>query len=259
MLNTKLKRLTGGLVAGCLVLSLSGYALAQSNCQAPPPPASENLQPPPDCRPPIENNLKKLVNDRIITQAQADKVLAFFNEKAKKRQANCDKMKNMTPEERQAFMDKNRKAPEDLIRDLAKKANLTKEQAQTVADALRPPMHPGMQPPPPPNMQQNIEASLKKLVNNTVITQAQSDSILTFLKEKAKNRQADFDKMKSMPPEDRHTFMEKNRKAPEDLIRDLAQKVNLTEDQAKAVADALRPPMPPGMQPPPPPDAPPIK
>ena len=208
-------------------------------------------------RQPIETNPKNLVNDSVITQAQADKVLAFFNEKAKKHQADCAKMNNMPPEKCHAFMDQNRKAAPDLLRDLAKKA-LSQDQAKAVVDALRPPMSPGMQPPPPPpNHQLNIEANIKKLINDNVITQVQADKVLAFLKDKSKDAQANRDKMRTMTSEERQAFMDQKRKDAADTLRELAKQANLTEAQAKAVANALRPPMSPGMQHPPPPDAPP--
>jgi len=114
----------------------------------------------------------------------------------------------------------------DIIHDLVKYAGLSENQAKAVADSLCPPG-------PPPGREQHLINSLNKLVADGTITQPQADKVRQFLKQKDKEHQADFAKMpdRDAPPPN-----------PPDIIRDLVKYAGLSENQAIAVADAIRPP-----------------
>lgn len=96
--------------------------------------------------------------------------------------------------------------------------------------------------PSPADMEQHISAALGKLVEQQTITQEQSDKILAFFKEKELQRKAEFEKVKAMSPEERKTYFEQRPHERHDLVNDLAVSAGLSADQAKTVADALRPP-----------------
>ncbi|HMM21745.1 MAG TPA: hypothetical protein PKA10_13590 [Selenomonadales bacterium] len=132
------------LLLGLAVLSAGGLALAQPPGGAPPPPpdCADLREPPPDRERHLQASLQKLVEDGVISQPQADKVLGFFQEKARERQADFAQMKSMTPEERQSFMEQKKGPKPDLIGDLIQYAGLSEDQAETVAGALRPPAPP---------------------------------------------------------------------------------------------------------------------
>ncbi|HWR44994.1 hypothetical protein [Sporomusa sp.] len=88
----------------------------------------------------------------------------------------------------------------------------------------QPPRHgvtaePGM-PPDPANSEQHIGNMLSKLIKEGTISKEQADKIKDFFKQKA----------------EQHV-----NHAP-DFIGELRSKAELSEEQAKAVADALRPP-----------------
>jgi hypothetical protein len=103
----------------------------------------------------------------------------------------------------------------------------------------------------PKDIVQHVTQSLKNLVSNGTITQEQSEQVLSFLKEKEAERQADFDKTKDMSPEERKAYFDQHRpKCKPDIVNDLMINAGLSEDQAKTVADAIRPPQPPTSEPP---------
>jgi len=121
------------------------------------------------------------------------------------------------------------KNPPNLIRDLVEYVGLSADQAKAVADAMRPPG-------PPPGSEQQLNHSLDKLVGNNTLSKQQADKVRNFLMEKGKEHQADANNMSSCD------FFPK---PPPDIIGDLIKYAGLSEHQAEAVADAIRPPGPP--------------
>ena len=106
---------------------------------------------------------------------------------------------------------------------------------------------PSQQRPQPPDMVKQAQTALGKLVKDQTITPEQSDKILVWVKEKEEQRKADFEQTKNMSPEERDRYFRQHHKGEHpDLIKDLMDAAKLTESQAKSVADAIRPPMPPG-------------
>lgn len=242
MTKTWKRKMVYGLVIGCTTLALGGIAFADSEAPSPGGPMGmpsrehhEKMM-----KQHMGDELKELVNQGKITQAQAEQVLAFFNLKDQERKADFDKMKNMSPEERHAFIEQHRPQHHDMANDLQANAGLSAEQAQAVAEALRPPM-----PPEPRDFIKQAGEKLNGLVSLNTITQEQAEQVLTFFKSKDEERQADFEKMKSMTPEERHAFMEQHKPQHHNMANDLQANAGLSEAQAKAVAEALRPPMPP--------------
>ena len=86
--------------------------------------------------------------------------------------------------------------------------------------------------PNPGDMEHHINKSLEKLVNEGTITQNQSDKIMHFFKEKDSQRKIEMEKT---------SFQQKSKKHP-DMIAELKDIADLSDEQSKIVADALRPP-----------------
>ncbi len=104
----------------------------------------------------------------------------------------------------------------------------------------------GMMPKPEPQeIERHIGEKLAKLVDAGTITQDQSDRVLKLWREKDQERRADFTAMKSMNPDERKAYIAKKRQEKPDIVGDLVKAAGLSEEQAKAVADAVRPPRPP--------------
>jgi hypothetical protein len=138
------KKVVSGLVIGCLSLSFGTLALAHDRQDGPPPRGDFAL--PADREHHLSSKLDKLVSDNLITQDQADKLLNFFKQKDSQREAerkaDMDKMKDMSPDERHAYLEQKFSQHPDFITELKSIADLSDEQAKNVADAIRPPHGP---------------------------------------------------------------------------------------------------------------------
>ncbi|HWR40197.1 MAG TPA: hypothetical protein VN611_11925 [Patescibacteria group bacterium] len=230
------------LLAACFLVS--GLSLAAVSA-APTPGANpgecrEGTPPPPekqDRKAQLSKVLATLTKEGRITPDQANQLQVFFREKEAQHKAEFEKIRSLTPEERQAYFQQNPPPRHDIIGDLKAAANLTGEQAKLVAEALRPQM-----PPPPPFNEQKTNDILARLVGDNTITADQSDKLVRFLKEKSAQHQAMFEKIGKMTPEERQTFFQQNPPPRHDMVADLQAAAGLTPEQAKAVAEAFRPP-----------------
>ncbi len=105
-----------------------------------------------------------------------------------------------------------------------KSTGLTVEQARAIADAILPPKPPGIG--MPPDMEQQIKYSIDKLVSAGTINQDQADKVINYLKQNKPDPSKSIDPFK--------------------IANDL-KSTGLTVEQARAVADAILPPKPPGI------------
>ncbi len=150
MKNTWKKRLMSGLILGSLVLSLTAVVAAEET-QGGPPPGPDTMQ---AGKPGHDDHVKrlragldKLVEKKVLESEQAHRVMLFFQQKDTERKAEWEKMKGMTTEERDAYMQQQclqrcKKRP-DLVKDLMEGAGLSQAQARAVAQEMRPPHGPG--------------------------------------------------------------------------------------------------------------------
>lgn len=83
------------------------------------------------------------------------------------------------------------------------------------------------QPPDPAGRERHLTQALAELVKAETISQEQAGKLLDFFKQQA---------------EEQRQEMEKRQQKKQNFIHDLQQTAGLSEAQAKAVADALRPP-----------------
>lgn len=142
-------KLVSGLILGSLVLSLTAIVAAQEPSGGPDggPPAQLDKPRPEDHAKRLRASLDKLVEKKILEPDQSHRVMLFFQQKDDERKAEWDKMKGMTPEDRDTYMQQQcilrcQKRP-DLIKDLVEGAGLSQEQAKAVAQEMRPPHGPG--------------------------------------------------------------------------------------------------------------------
>ncbi|WP_425058827.1 hypothetical protein SCACP_34820 [Sporomusa carbonis] len=142
------KKIISGLAIGCLALSLGGLAVAHESKGEPPMPEWGMVREacPPNPAPPdpaamdqfIKTSLNRLVDQGTITKKQATQLQNFFKEKAAQRKAEFEKLKDLSPEERHAYLQKKFNDHPDVINELMTAAGLSQEQAQAVAEAIRP-------------------------------------------------------------------------------------------------------------------------
>jgi polyhydroxyalkanoate synthesis regulator phasin len=136
------KKGISGLVLVCLVLALGSVASAGPCGPGDPPTQPPNTQ---EREKQVADKLSALVDSGTISKQQSERVIDMWRQKDKERQAEFVKMKNMSPEERKAYMDANKKARPDMVGDLMRDAGLNEDQAKAVAEALRPPGPPPQQ------------------------------------------------------------------------------------------------------------------
>lgn len=153
-------KLMSGLILGSLVLSLTAIVAAQEPPGEPgdgPPDRAQSDKPrPEDQAKRLRASLDKLVEQKVLEADQSQRIMLFFQQKSDERKAEWEKMKSMTPEERDTYMQQQcilrcQKRP-DLIKDLMEGAGLSQEQAKAVAQEMKPPRVPGG-PGPGPNHQ----------------------------------------------------------------------------------------------------------
>ena len=157
------KRILSALVLGSLALSLAAVGMAQAAAAPGPGPDAVQTDRPPqpgDHIQRLQTTLNKLVEKKVIDLEQSHRVMLFFLQKDADRKTEWEKVKSMTPEERDAYLEQQciqrcKKRP-DLIKDLMENAGLSPEQAKALAQEMRPPHGPGRGPgpegqnPPPP-------------------------------------------------------------------------------------------------------------
>lgn len=122
---------------------LAGPALAATSDAAPGKlifvKAAEAKQPVKKSRFDAKAFVDGLVADNVIPRETGDKLLAYLNQKREAHKAERDKLKSMTEEERKAYITerKTKREADGPFAELVKNGTLTKEQASTIAKALR--------------------------------------------------------------------------------------------------------------------------
>ncbi|SHJ05351.1 hypothetical protein [Propionispora hippei] len=236
-----MKKTIGGFLTGTILLSLGGLALAAPDTAAPPPDFGARRECPPpdfkDMRQQMTDTLTQLVSAGTITQDQADKLASFFQAKDDERRAEFEKVKAMSEADRRTYFQQKKGTRPDFIGDIKTAAGLSDDQAKAVADAMRPPRPAG-----PEKGVPGLKNKVALLVQDGTITQKQSDKLQRFFAAKAEERKAEFEKTKDMTPEERHAYFEQKAAGRPDMVKDLKKAAGLSDEQAKKVADTLRPP-----------------
>jgi polyhydroxyalkanoate synthesis regulator phasin len=244
------KKMVSGLVIGCFSLSFGTIALAHDVQNDPllRPGMHDAKFPNPENREKhINDILDNLVEEGTITQDQATKLLNFFKEKDSQRKSEMEKMKTMSPEERETYHQQMFNKRPDILQELKDIADLSDEQAKTVSDLVRPPHRPGPEGMPnPDNWEHYINTSIDKLIKEGTITQDQATKLLNFFKEKDSQRKSEMEKMNAMSPEERDAYHQQMFNKRPDILQELKDVADLSDEQAKTVADMVRPPHRPG-------------
>ena len=238
MKTTVKHKIAAGITLGAMVLSIGAFAFANDPQGAPlaKPAYSDkaNRPTPAQMEKSMKAKLAGLVSDGTISQQQSDQVLKFFKEKHKEMKADREKTKNMTPDERKAYFQEKFQGHPGMLSELKASANLSDDQAKAVADALRP--HRSFA-----DMQQKATEKLSGLVSAGTINQDQSNKILDFMKQKHEQMQAMKEQTKNMSPDERKAFFQEKFQNRPNMLNELKTAAGLSDDQAKAVTDALRP------------------
>ncbi|MCT4508727.1 MAG: hypothetical protein N4A48_08190 [Tepidibacter sp.] len=81
-----------------------------------------------------EERLNKLVEDGIITQAEADKWMEFSYKKAEERKVEMEKLKDMTQEERKEYFKENHKEKGERLKELVEAEVISQDAADKIKE-----------------------------------------------------------------------------------------------------------------------------
>lgn len=190
----------------------------------------------------MKSEMDKLVTAETITQAQETTILNKVNQEETTRQAEMDKIKNMTEAERQAYF-KSKKTSEktDFLTSLVTDGTLTQAQADTIKSSL-PQGHDGKEDKKDGGMSDDkMKTQLDTLVTAGTITQDEETKILNYFTEKQTERQAEMDKVKNMTETERQAYFESKKTTTEktDMFSELVTAGIISQDKADAIKAAM--------------------
>lgn len=128
-----------------------------------------------------EQMLDKLVEEGLITQDKADAITAYLKEKTDELKAQMEELRNMTQEERKAYMEsKKETAPterQDFLAQLVEKGLLT----QAEADAVKAYLQENAKTFRPEGFKGGFSEKLQTLIDEGTLTQEQADRVSEVL------------------------------------------------------------------------------
>lgn len=253
MMNTKTKsKIMAAIIAGTVALSIGGVAFAATSTSTTTDGTVTTEQKADKGKigfgkghklPMNEKGsmFKRFVTDGTITQDQADKIAEYMKTKREEQKAEFDKVKNMTKEERKAYLAQQKKEKTDILSELVTANLLSQDQSDKIKAKMP---KPGDKVPmkrgdfgAQPVRQQDF---LKSAVEKGTITQEKADKITAYMKTKMEEKKAEFDKIKDMTKEERDAYLAEKSKTRTDMFTDLVNQGIITQ----AEADALKADMP---------------
>lgn len=246
------KKIMSSILVGGMILSLGGVALANSDAATLAPAKKmffgergAKFNDPAKMKENLQQQISKLVSNGTITQTKADKVVAYFAKLADEKKAEFEKIKAMTTEEREAYMQKNKIEKKDLLSQLVANAVITQAEADAIAKAI--PHKAGrhgwnkeaMQAPDTAKMKERMQSNLSELVSQGILTQAKADKIVEYFTKIAEERKAEFEKIKAMTAEEREAYLTKMKGERKDPFTQLIEDKIITQEEADAIAKAM--------------------
>jgi len=178
----------------------------------------------------LEEALENLVDAGLIDQDQADQILDYYNEEQASRQSQMEAVKDMTEEEREAYLeskkDSNQDSQSGVGGELVEAGILTQEEVDSIREYY--------QEQAAQNRQEMLQEKLDSLVEEGTITDTQADEILAYLNDRQETvstqERTRGSEMQNMTAEER-----------QNPLQDLIDSGVLTEEEASAVSDTLYP------------------
>jgi competence protein ComGC len=131
----------------------------------------------------LKTKLDTLVTAGTITQDQENKILEYVNQKNAEIQAEMEKVKNMTKEERDAYFKDKAKVKSDLFSELVSKEIITQAQADQISKNVSDKAKSSVKAPEPRG---DFLGKIKSLIEQGTITQTDYDKIAEYIKSKDK-------------------------------------------------------------------------
>lgn len=188
-----------------------------------------------------KTELDKLVTAGTLTADQETAILNSIKQEQTGRQAEMEKVKNMTEAERKTYFEiKKTTEKADSLSTLVTAGTLT----QTQADAVKNVIHQG-----PGGMgdrrdggqsSEGMKTQLDTLVSAGTITQTEETNILNYFTEKQTERKAEMDKVKDMTEADRKAYFESKKTTEKtDMFSELVTAGIITQEKADAIKAAM--------------------
>jgi len=177
----------------------------------------------------IKASLDALVENDIVSQATADKISIAFEGEQSERQAEMEKVKNMTAEERKAYFEEknnNGEKSDSILEQLVSEGILTQAQVDKIKDYNE------------QAMLDKQKEQLQALVDKGTLTSGDVDKIIEYMSAQREEREAEMDKIKNMSEDERNAYFEEKRSSSEKPVGMLEQMVEddiLTQEKADAV------------------------
>lgn len=156
----------------------------------------------------LEETLKELVNEKIITKEQADKILEYLKGNSKDNNPNNSKI-------------------EKLFDEMIKNNIVTEEVAEKIRDRMGDKIF--------IHKKDEISQKLDELIKNNTINKEQKKKFLDKLEEAHKERKENFKKLKGMSEKERKEYIEKNNLHNKDILDELIKEGVINKDQAEAI------------------------
>lgn len=168
----------------------------------------------------MQERLDKLVEEGKITSEQSEAILEAFENISAERKATLEKIKDMTQEERQAYLQEH-KSEFNPWQQLVEDGVLTQDQL----DAMK-----GNVEKPQLRININAEGRLNQLVEDGKLTSEQSEAILEAIENLKTEGKAALEAMKDMTREERQAYM-KEHKSDLNIGDKLVESGVITQDQ----------------------------
>jgi polyhydroxyalkanoate synthesis regulator phasin len=189
----------------------------------------------------MKSELDKLVTAGTITADQETAILNNVKQEQTVRQAEMDKIKNMTESERTTYFESKKTTEKtDFLSNLVTAGTLTQTQADAIKSAV--PQGPGGKGDRKDGGQspEKMKTQLDTLVTAGTITQDEETKIINYFTEKQTARKAEMDKVKDMTEADRKAYFESKKTTEKtDMFSELVTTGIITQDKADAIKAAM--------------------
>jgi len=240
-ISLKTKIISGVITGGMILSSVSAFAATTNKSNTDALKSSEQVQRDTTRKANFETNLAKLVTDKTITQAQADKIKAAKIKEEAVRKAEREKTKDMTKAERKTYMETNKTAHVNVLKSLVDNGTITQAQADKIGPGalgghgIHVKLTDSEKLAMDAKRQKDLDTKLKSLVTAKTITQVQSDKIKVAKTKEEAVRKVEREKTKDMTKAERKTYMETNKSTHVNVLKSLVDNGTITQAQADAV------------------------
>ncbi|KPU45107.1 hypothetical protein OXPF_12330 [Oxobacter pfennigii] len=185
----------------------------------------------------MEEQLKTLVDEKIISQEAADKIKELQQKNIDERKEELNKVKDMTEEEREAYFEDNKNqslkpVKEDIYSRAVTEGIITQEKADEIRNKLDS-IH-------EEERDKKISEIMSELVQKGTITQEQADKVIEYMNTEEENKELDHEKIRDMTFEERREYMQNKVSDKENFLSELVEDGILTNEQADEISKVFR-------------------